>query len=128
MRVVFFYTLYAISILWLAVGSLLILYTEGTRSFLKRIFLRDQVRWMAVFPTLVGLFLVVSAFVYREMFWLALILGILAILKGIYVVLGPSQQIKGILAWWFNEADASTIRFWGLISFILSIALLSYLI
>lgn len=128
MRAVLFYTLYAVSVLWLAAGTLLILYTEGTRSFLKRAFLRDDVRWMAVFPLAVGIFLVAGAFFYREMFWLALAIGMLAIIKGVYLVAGPSSQVKGIFAWWFNQADESTIRLWGLISFVLGIAVLSHLI
>ena len=128
MRAVLAYTLYTIAVLWLAAGSLLILYTEGTRAFMKRAFLQDRVRWMAVFPLLTGLLLVVGAFFYQEMFWLALVLGILAILKGAYLVVGPSSHIEGILEWWFNRADASTIRFWGLLSFILALALLSYLV
>ena len=127
MRAVLLYTVYAVSVLWLAAGTLLILYTEGTRAFLKRMFLRDSVRWMAVFPLLLGLFLVVGAFFYQEMFWLALVLGILAIVKGVYLVVGSSSQLKGIFEWWFNQADDSTIRLWGLISFTLGIAVLSYL-
>jgi hypothetical protein len=55
-------------------------------------------------------------------------LGILAIGKGVYAAGGPSSQVKGMLEWWFNRADDSTIRLWGLICFILGMALLSYLI
>jgi hypothetical protein len=128
MRAVLLYTLYTIAVLWLVAGTLLILYTEGTRAFLKRVFLGDSVRWMAVFPLLLGLLLVVGAFFYQELFWLALVLGILALLKGVYAAVGPSSQVKGILEWWFNQADDITIRLWGLISFTLGIALLSYLV
>ena len=121
------YTLYVISVLWIAGGTFLILYTEGTRKFLKQIFLRNSVRWMAIFPFVLGLILVVGAFYYREMFWLAFVLGLLALLKGVYLAIGPSSQVKGIFEWWFNQASDGTIRLWGLITFILGSALLSYL-
>jgi hypothetical protein len=107
---------------------MLTIYTEGTRAFFKRAFLGDSVRWMAVFPLIFGLLLLVGAFSHPELFWLALVLGILAITKGVYGFVGPSSQVKRVLAWWCNQADDSTIRFWGLITFTLGIALLSYLL
>jgi hypothetical protein len=83
---------------------------------------------MAIFPLVLGLFLVVGAFFYQELYWVALVLGIVAIVKGVYGVVGPSSQVKSILEWWLDKADDSTIRLWGLISFTLGIALLSYLV
>ena len=119
--------LYVVSIIWISLGALTILYTDSTRAALKKVFLKDNVKWMAVFPIVFGLVLVVGAFCYREMFWLALVLGLLAIMKGIYLVVGQSSQIRDIFDWWFNRASDGTIRLWGLIIFILGSALLSYL-
>jgi hypothetical protein len=119
--------LYIISILWIVVGVFLVIYTEGTREFYKKLFLRDSVKWMAVIPVIFGVFLVVGAFYYERLFWLAIILGILALAKGVYVFFAPSHQIKGLLEWWFNRASDGTIRLFGLIIFILGSAMLSYL-
>lgn len=127
MKVALVYTLYIVSVLWIAVGTLLILYTDGTRTSLKKLFLRDNIRWIAVLPFVFGLILIVGAFYYQEMFWLALGLGILGIIKGAYLTTAPLSQIKGINEWWFNRASDVTIRLWGLIIFILGSALLSYL-
>jgi hypothetical protein len=120
--------LYIISILWIVAGVLLVIYTEGTREFHKRLFLRDSVKWMAVIPVFFGVILVAGAFYDERVFRLAIILGILALAKGVYIILAPSAQIKGFLEWWFNRAGGGTIRLFGLIIFILGSAMLSYLV
>jgi hypothetical protein len=55
--------------------------------------------------------------------WLALILGVLALAKGLYVAFGPLVRIRQILDWWFYRTDETTIRLWGLIIFILGMTL-----
>ncbi|MBW1679530.1 MAG: hypothetical protein JRJ08_05235 [Deltaproteobacteria bacterium] len=119
--------LYIISILWIALGALLVIYTDGTRTSLKKLLFKDNYKGMAVFPLIIGLILVVGAFYYPEMFWLALGLGLLGIIKGAYLAIAPSSQIKSINEWWFNRASDGTIRLWGLITFLLGSTLLSYL-
>jgi amino acid transporter len=119
--------LYIIAILWIVVGTFIVIYTEGTREFYKKLFLRDNVKWMAVLPFIFGVILVVGAFYCERLFWLAIILGILALAKGVYIFLAPSSQIKGLLDWIFNRATDGSIRLFGLIIFILGSAMLSYL-
>ena len=119
--------LYIVSILWIACGAFLIIYTEGTRGVLKKIFPVDRVKWFAVFPMVIGIILVVGAFFSGELFWLAIILGLLAIVKGVYLFAGPSKQVKALLEWWFNGAAETTVRFYGLIAYTLGCAVLSYL-
>lgn len=122
------FVLLIVSILWIVVGTFLVIYTNGTREFYKKLFLRDKVRWMGVIPFVFGVILVVGAFYSEKAFWLALILGILALAKGVYVFFAPSSQIKGLLDWSFNRAGNGTLRLFGLILFVLGSALLSYLI
>jgi hypothetical protein len=119
--------LYVISILWIVAGVFFVIYTDGTREFYKKLFLRDSVKWMAVIPFIFGVVLVLGAFYDERVFWLAIILGILALAKGVYIFFAPSSQIKGLLEWLFNRAGGGTIRLFGLIIFILGCAMLSYL-
>lgn len=119
--------LYIISILWIASGAFLVLYTESAKEFLKRLLLRDHLRWLAVLPAIFGIILVVGAFSHKEMFWLALVLGVLGLIKGVYWAIGPSAQIKRLLEWWFYKAGDRTIRLHGLIAVVLGSAILSYL-
>jgi uncharacterized protein YjeT (DUF2065 family) len=69
----------------------------------------------------------VGAFFHKEMFWLVFVLGVLGILKGVFLIIGPSAHIKQLLDWWFRKASERTIRLNGLISVILGTAILSYL-
>ena len=119
--------LYIISILWIASGTFLIIDTKGSREFLKTLFLRENVKLLAIIPWVFGLILVVGAFYYRTMFWLSFILGLIAILKGLYLFIGRPAQIRNLLVWWFFRATEETIRLFGLIIFILGSAVLSYL-
>jgi uncharacterized protein YjeT (DUF2065 family) len=119
--------LYILAILWIVAGTFLVLYTESTKEFLKKLFLTDHFRWLAVLPLIFGILLVVGAFYHKEMFWLVFILGVLGLLKGVFLIIGPSAQIKKLLEWWFHKASDRTIRLNGLISVILGTAILSYL-
>jgi uncharacterized protein YjeT (DUF2065 family) len=119
--------LYILAILWIVVGTFLVLYTESTKGVFEKVFLTDHFRWLAVLPLVFGILLVVGAFSQKEMFWLVFILGVLGILKGVLLIIGPSAQIKKYLDWWFHKASDRTIRLNGLISVILGTAILSYL-
>ena len=119
--------LYVLAILWIVIGTFLVLYTESTQEVLKKLFFTDHFRWLAALPLIFGILLVVGAFSHKEMFWLVFVLGVLGILKGVFLIIGPSVQIKRLLDWWFHKASERTIRLNGLISVILGTAILSYL-
>ena len=119
--------LYILAILWIVMGTFLVLYTEATQEVLKKLFFTDHFRWVAALPLIFGILLVVGAFFHKEMFWLIFVLGVLGILKGLFLIIGPSGQIKELLDWWFHKASERTIRLSGLISVILGTAILSYL-
>jgi uncharacterized protein YjeT (DUF2065 family) len=116
-----------IAIAWIAYGVLVILYTDKTRRFFKQIFLTDHMKLLALLPFIIGVVLAGGAFFYREVFWLSFALGIIAIIKGIYLFITPLSQIKGFFEWWFEKADDSTARLFGLIIFLLGGAMLAYL-
>lgn len=119
--------LYVLAILWIVIGTFLVLYTKSTQEVLKKLFFTDHFRWLAALPLIFGILLVVGAFSHKEMFWLVFVLGVLGILKGVFLIIGPSVQIKRLLDWWFHKASERTIRLNGLISVILGTAILSYL-
>ena len=108
-------------------GTFLVLYTEATQEVLKKLFFTDHFRWVAALPLIFGILLVVGAFFHKEMFWLIFVLGVLGILEGLFLIIGPSGQIKELIDWWFHKASDRTIRLSGLISVILGTAILSYL-
>lgn len=116
------------SVLWIVEGTFLIIYTEGTRKFMETTFFKMNIKIMAVLALIFGLFFLVAAFYFREMFWLAFLLGIIAIVKGVYLFVAPPNQVKALLEWWFHKASGETIRAMGLIAIILGAAILSYIV
>jgi uncharacterized protein YjeT (DUF2065 family) len=119
--------LYIISVIWIAAGVFLILYTERYREFSKKMFPTDKLKVWAVVPLFFGVVLVLGAFFEREVFWIAFILGLLALLKGIYLIVGPPAQVKKLLDWWFEKASDRIIRLSGLIIFFLGSAIFTSL-
>ena len=119
--------LYIVAILWIVIGVFILLYTERTMKILKKLFFTEKVRALSIVPIIFGIVLVIGAFVCTQVFFLSLVLGVLALLKGLYLIMGPMPQIKRLMDWWFNKASASYIRLCGLIIFVLGIALLSNL-
>ena len=119
--------LYIVAILWIIIGVFILLYTEKTMNIFKKFFHTEKVRVLSILPIIFGIVLIIGAFVCTQVFFLSLILGVLAILKGLYLIMGPMSQIKRLMDWWFNKATTSFIRLCGLIIFVLGIALLSNL-
>jgi uncharacterized protein YjeT (DUF2065 family) len=119
--------LYIISVIWIAAGVFLIIYTERYREFSKKMFPTEKLKVWAVVPLFFGVVLVLGAFFEREVFWIAFILGLLALLKGVYLIVGPPAQVKKLLDWWFEKASDRIIRLSGLIIFFLGSAIFTSL-
>lgn len=119
--------LYIVAILWMASGTFLIVYTEGAKQVLKKLVSIEKTRILAIFPLGFGIILIAGALAYSQIFWLCLVLGMLAFMKGLYLALGPLSRIRALIDWWFTKASDSAIRLCGLITFVLGIAILSNL-
>ena len=119
--------LYIISVIWIAAGVFLIIYTDRYREFSKKVFPTDKLKVWAVVPLFFGVVLVLGAFFEKDVFWLAFILGLLALLKGVYLIAGPSAQAKKLVEWWFEKASDRIIRLSGLIIFFLGSAIFTSL-
>ena len=117
--------LYGLALFWIAVGSLFILYTEESRRFLRNFMGKVSLRFLAFIPIVVGILLVISAKASGA-FWFVLILGLLAIGKGIYLLLAPHGQIEALLNWWLDSTQDRTYRLWGLIIVVLGMVILSW--
>lgn len=116
-----------VSFIWIILGTLLIIYTSQTKRIIQKLSYTDRVKLLSVLPIFFGVVLVTGAFYHQEMFWLALILGLIALLKGVYLLISSAKQVQKTLDWWFNRAGDVTFRFFGLVIFTLGITLLSYL-
>ena len=119
--------LYLISILWIATGTFVVVFTQKYREVFKKVFPTQKPKLLSILPFAFGIVLIIGAFFNRDVFWFVFSLGLLAILKGIYLYLAPLEQSKALMDWWFFRARPETIRFMGLILFVIGIALFSYL-
>lgn len=117
-----------LSLLWVALGATIVLYANQVRSLLREFVLGINIRLWAFLAFPVGLMFLVGAFMVHEVFWIALVLGLLAIAKGTYFAFGPLPQIRSLLEWWFDRASEITIRLWGLIAFTFGVTLVSWLL
>lgn len=120
--------LLVLSILWICAGAGMVIYTGRTRTLFNKLVSADHIKWWAVLPLGIGLILVVGAFGSPGVFWLALVIGLLALLKGVYLLAGPSNHIQALTAWWRDQVSDETVRLFGLVTLLLGGAILSFLI
>ena len=116
-----------VSFIWIIIGTLLILYTAQTKRTIQKLSNIIHVRLLAFLPLAFGIVLVIGAFSQQEIFWLAMITGLIALLKALYLLISSTEKVRKRLDWWYSWAGEVTYRFFGLIIFTLGITLLSYL-
>jgi hypothetical protein len=119
---------FLLSLLFISLGTMLILHSRETRGYVRNWFYGYDVRLLAGAPFAMGVLLVMGAFKVREVFGLAFVLGLLALAKGAYLAFGPREQIKGLRDWWFEEAGDNVLRLSGLVMFLVGAAFLSWLV
>ena len=117
--------LYFMSLSLVFAGSMFILYTPWLKNLLQKLLNSCNLRWLFPLPLLLGALFIVSKDLLPYPF-VALVLGILLLLKGISLLLAP-RQIDAIGKWWLDKAQDITYRFWGIIILILGITLFSWL-
>jgi uncharacterized protein YjeT (DUF2065 family) len=118
--------LYIISFLWIGAGSSIILYTQQSRVFLKKLLHGVDPGLISILPITIGALLIVSAY-YSAAFWTIVILGMLAIGKGGLFIFNPGKAADRTMAWFLNEASDNVYRLAGIFAIILGTALLSWI-
>ncbi len=119
---------FLLSILFISLGTMMVLYSNQTRLYIRNWFTRLDPRSLAAAPAVMGALLLIGAFKVREVFGLAFVLGLLAFAKAAYLAFGPREQIKGLRDWWLDEAGDNVIRLVGLVTFLVGAAFLSWLV
>jgi hypothetical protein len=119
--------LYFIAIMWVITGAALVIFTDQTRTFLQKCFQARHMKIPAVIAIIIGLTLIFGGMFRRDILFLSIILGILAVGKGLFILSGSERQFESILDWLYVKMKSETLRFWGLTIFTLGIVLLSCL-
>jgi uncharacterized membrane protein HdeD (DUF308 family) len=113
--------LYVIGALWIIAGTLTVLYTESSREWFARLTKPIPLKALAFVPIVMGGLLMLAA-PASHTFWLVEAVGVLAVLKGLLLLLIPrEQQIAWLFAWWRERASDVTWRFAGLLGVILGV-------
>ncbi|HSH70713.1 MAG TPA: hypothetical protein VK997_12390 [Deferrisomatales bacterium] len=119
--------LFALALVWVVAGAGLVLRTAATRRFYQDMVPADKVRRYAIPAMLVGAVLLIGAFTSQRYFWWPLVLGGIAVAKGVYLLKADATQVQALLHYWCEEASEDTLRLAGLVIYSLGAALLGLL-
>jgi len=118
--------LFAIGVLWVALGTTFVLYTEKARKTLSSLMEDRNPRILAPIPLIIGLLLVISVKSSSHPLY-PLILGVLAIAKGLYFIFGKRKTADALIKWWLKDVSETTYRFWGILAIVVGIFLIVYI-
>jgi len=117
--------LYGASVFFVVLGALVVLYTDWARVWLKRVLGHKHAHLFGLIPLTFGVLLAISA-AWSEIFWFVLILGLIALAKGLYLLLAKREQARVLAAWLTAGPSDQVLRLGGLIMVVLGTALLSW--
>lgn len=119
--------LYTISLICIAFGCWIILFTKEARNFVKIVFYKVDRKILAAFEAVMGILLLFSAPASYHPWFLRLI-GLLAVIEGGLILLIPKNLYDELINWYVNSASDNTYRLFGIISIIFGTVFLSWIL
>ena len=119
--------LYAMSWIWIATGSWVILYTSESRKVLKNMLKGIDRKILSALPAIVGILLILSASASHNA-WLLRLIGIMAVIKGGFIFLNPKNLYEEVTNWYLNSLSDQAYRLFGIFTIILGAAVLSWIL
>ena len=119
------WVLHFIGILLVASGSIYILYTEKIKKTFSPVFRNFNPKLLSILPLIVGALLILSAF-HSFNSWFIIVIGLIAIIKGLLLIIIPRSVYDQIVNWYFDKASDMTLRFFGILSIIIGTAIMSW--
>lgn len=119
--------LYLVSVAWISTGSCAILYTSETRNALKRSLSALNRKVLSVLPLAFGVLMIVAASDSLHP-WLVRILGLLGLIKGVFVLANPMTLYEKSVQWYLESVSDQGYRLTGIITIILGTAVLSWIV
>ncbi len=111
-----------VAIIWIAIGTLLIFAPEILRKKLFAKLKNAPLKKLSAIPIVIGVLLLLAA-QYNEYSLVVILLGLLAIIKGIYGIVA-TEKMEKIQDWWIS-AKKKVYRICGIIIIILGFIVLS---
>jgi len=118
--------LYAFSLVFVAFGVYMILYTDNARNLFRQ-FIQMGFKTLSIIAALIGFLFLVSASASHYP-WFLRFVGIFSIAEGVVLYINPQDIMGRIYAWYLDEASDQTFRASGIITVIFGTALISWII
>jgi uncharacterized protein YjeT (DUF2065 family) len=119
--------LYLISATWIAFGSCTILYTTETKMTAKTFISKIPPKFLAAIPFISGILFILAASASSHP-GIIRMLGVIALLKGIFVFVNPANLRNKTMDWFLVSLSDQAHRIIGILSIILGTALLSWIL
>ncbi len=99
---------------WIILGVLTVISTKTVRRYYGIFIEENHPKSMGALAVLVG-GLLISSITSCRYIVLVLLLGIIQIIKGIFLLFAPHKYVQGIIDWWLNTSLA-VYRIWGVLT------------
>ncbi len=119
------YIVYLLGFLWIAAGTIAILYTEDYKDFFKGVLVRLDRMILAIIPAVFGLLLLIAASSTSHSGLIGLI-GVLGIIKGALIYLNPGGLFE-LSKNWLDALSDQGYRLVGIIALILGTVVISWI-
>jgi len=118
--------LYAFSLVYIAAGVCMILYTDETRNVFKGL-VQMGLKAMSVIAAAMGLLLILAASASHYP-WVLRIIGLVALAEGVLLFINPQDIMGKIYDWFLEQSSEQTFRAMGIITVIFGTALISWIV
>lgn len=96
--------LFIIALVYIMFGTLLLFATGVARErYVSKLNIRDPRKWSPL-PLAAGVFFLLAASSSSQSTFIV-VLGLLALLKGLLFLFGPQEKVKSMIEWWINGSD-----------------------
>ncbi|MBW1859411.1 MAG: hypothetical protein JRI70_04870 [Deltaproteobacteria bacterium] len=114
--------LFVIALVYIMFGTLLLFATGLTRDrYVSKLKINDPRKWSPL-PLVAGILFLLAASSSSQATFI-IVLGLLALLKGLIFLFGPQEKVKRMMEWWLECSD-KMYRVWAVVVIGLGIAIL----
>ena len=118
------FVIYLLGFLWIAAGTVAILYTDDYKGFLKGLLTRLDRMYLAMIPAIFGLLLLFAASSTTHSGFIRLI-GVLGIVKGVLIYFNPGGLFD-VSKDWLDTLSSQGYRLVGIIALVLGTVVISW--
>lgn len=96
--------LFVMGLIWVMAGTLMLFATRVVKEdYLSKLKVNDPRKWSPM-PLGGGILFLLSASSSSQVTFIV-VLGILALLKGLFFLFGPREKVKGVIDWWLSASE-----------------------